>query len=486
MPNVIQYIPDLTLKAVDNGRYQVLNLLGVGSFGAVYRARERLPECGRYVLRALKVIPDNKVNRKRHMREVRLHGNIPRHPNVVTLHRAFREGKLLFIVLDLLTGGDLQSHISRKHTLCRNDDLIKAVFLQIVDGVEASHAAGIYHRDLKPENIIVDERFGRVCVADFGLATSADSSTAFNTGTRHYMSPECVDCGDYLYPYSTSRSDIWALGVILLNMVTGHRPWDKATLEDDQFLSFLEEEEWLRDVFPISKGLNDILRNIFTIIPSAALTLPEIRREIRNLDTFYMSEQEVKASSPDVRYMWKWYAPRPTESVSASAASSTDSEGGFDSWTSSESSESSESGSSQSRPYAPGTQLLAFAEEGRLILPRSLGATQPASFVLHVQQTASSDEFPIRRPATRRALLLHPGPSNSTSSARPSTQSSGNSPVTPETHSRDLPETLVAEAIEPLMLEGPILCHGKDSIRQKRMNAIEPAIGRSILSSQSM
>ncbi|KAI0826554.1 kinase-like domain-containing protein [Trametes gibbosa] len=471
MPHVTELIPDLTLKTIDRGRYQILNRLGAGSFGAVYRARERLPECGRYALRAIKVVPDSRANRRRHIREVTLHREIPKHPNVVTLHRAFREGKLLFIVMDLMTGGDLFSHVTRKHTLSRNDDLIRAAFLQVIDGVEASHAAGVFHRDLKPENILVDDGFGRVCIADFGLSTRTEHSTAFNTGTRQYMSPECVDCDDYLYPYDSRRSDIWALGIILINMVTGHRPWEKATLEDDQFLSFLEEKDWLREVFPISAGLNDILRRIFTIIPKEALTLAEIRREVRNLDTFYMTKEEVKASGPDVRFMWKWYYPRPTGPVS-STTSSTDSEGGFDSWTSSESSESSGenfpsgSGSSQSNVRARGTQLLACAEEGHLVLPRSIGAAQPASFLRPMQEAASSVEFPIRRPATRRAMVL---PETRTSgSISPSTQSSSNPPITPETHALDVPAPLVAETIEPLMLERPLLCHGKDSIRLKR------------------
>ncbi|OJT01752.1 Negative regulator of sexual conjugation and meiosis [Trametes pubescens] len=488
MSPVIQYVPDFTFKFVDRARYQILNLLGAGSYGAVYRARERLPESGKFVPRAIKVVPRSRHGKALQIREITMHTELPRHHNIVTLHRAFEDGAYMFIVMDLLDGGDLHSHITRKHTLCRNDDLIKNVFLQIVDGVEVSHKAGIFHRDLKPDNILVNADLTRVCIADFGLATTSTKSKSFNTGTRTFMCPECVDCDDRLYPYSPRRSDIWALGVILVNIVTGHRPWDKATLEDDQFKSFLEEPDWLRSVFPISEGLSVILRRIFTIVPDEALTLAEIRREIRNLDTFYMSRADLKLASTDVRYMWTWYFPRVASALSE--ASSTDSEGGMDSWTESESSESGSDDSDDSDDSdagnVPATQLLMVAEEGRLVLPRSLGAEQPASLRVvrpSPPRSKSSDEFPIRRPATRRAMLAPPS-----SSDEPSTASSSDAPITPETHALDV---LVAEpnGIEPLVLERPLLCHGKDSIRirEKRgsVGAAVRGFARSLVSGRS-
>ncbi|KAI0635232.1 kinase-like domain-containing protein [Trametes polyzona] len=473
-PPVTDLIPDLTFKFIDSGRYQILNRLGAGTYGAVYRARERDPKSGLFIPRAIKVVPQGKWSKNYHLREVSIHNMLPKHPNIISLHRAFQEGPLMFIVMDLFDGGDLHQHISRKHTLCRNDGLIKDVFLRIVDGVEASHNLGIFHRDLKPENILVNADLTRVCLADFGLATTATRSCSFNTGSRYYMSPECIDCDDRLYPYDTRRSDIWALGVILLNMVTGHRAWDKATLQDTQFRAFLEDENWLRTVLPISKGFDDILRRIFTIIPDDSLSLAEIRREVRNLDTFYMAEEDIRSSTCDVKYMWHWYFPR--QASLPSQAVSTNSEGGLDSWTSSESSESDDEVSSsddsasfagpQAHPQIPGTELLVIAEEGRLVLPRSLGAIQPASLLHLSSGSVSSDEFPIRRPATRRAMLPPPSESSSRSGS-PSTEGSDGSPITPETHAQEPTGVVAVDPIEPLVLEGPILCHGKDSIRQK-------------------
>ncbi|CDO70620.1 hypothetical protein BN946_scf184748.g17 [Trametes cinnabarina] len=271
MSPILKDIPDMTFKYMDGGRYQLIKRLGAGSYGVVYRARERDLLSGHYVPRAIKVLSLHWGHRNSHLREITMHSMVTGHDNVVGLHRAFREGNFLYIVMDLLDGGDLRTHISKKRTLCRNDALIRNVFLQIIDGVQACHDVGVYHRDLKPENIFVNSDLTRVCIGDFGLSTDATASTSFNTGSRHYMSPdcgvECVDCGDELYPYNTLRSDTWALGILLLTIVTGYIPWNRATIDDKNFRAFLEQEDHLLTVFPISKELNGILRRIFTIIP---------------------------------------------------------------------------------------------------------------------------------------------------------------------------------------------------------------------------
>ncbi|KAI0360614.1 kinase-like protein [Trametes cingulata] len=475
MSPVSQLIPNLKMQNFAEGRYYLFNRLGAGSYGAVYRGRERLPVSGEHVTRAFKVVP--KTSKSTYRREITLHGSVSAHPNIVTLHDVFQSGGYCFFVMDLLDGGDLARHIYRKRSFCRNDALIKNVFLQIIDGVEASHQSGIYHRDLKPENILCDADLTRICIGDFGLATRSKQSNAFNTGSRYYMSPECIDCDDELYPYDTARSDIWALGVILLNMVTGHIAWEKATLDDERFKSFLEEEDWLLNIFPMSKGLNSILRRIFTIIPSDALSLAEIRREIRNLDTFFMTEEELNASNADVKYMWKWYSPFPASRRTSEEVCSSDSEGGgLDSWTSSESSnsledDSDDSDESESNIPAVGTHLLEIAEEGRLVLPRSLGVPQPASVLRPPPRTMSSDEFPIRRPATRRAQV--PPPTSSSGSSADS-----NLLITPETHAQDPPYVVTTEPMEPLVLDGPMLCHGKDSIQ--RQNAVGSRMSLSV------
>ncbi|KAJ2967983.1 hypothetical protein NUW54_g13348 [Trametes sanguinea] len=288
----------MTFQYMDGHRYQLIKRLGAGSYGIVYRARERDPRSGQYVTRAIKVVPVNRGGKSTTVREITMHSKVTGHYNVVGLHRAFQEGSYLYLVMDLLEGGDLRSHI-QKRTFSRNNDIIKEVFLQIIDGVEACHNKGVYHRDLKPENIFVSSDLSRVCIGDFGLSTVSTESTSFNTGSLHYMSPECVDCDDELYPYGTVRADTWALGVILLHIVTGFIGWQRATIHDKYFRDFLEKEDSLLGAFPISKELNSIFRRVFTVIPDDALTLSQLRREVRNVKTFYMSEEERRVAPQD-------------------------------------------------------------------------------------------------------------------------------------------------------------------------------------------
>ncbi|OSD08084.1 kinase-like protein [Trametes coccinea BRFM310] len=453
MPSALRFMPDMTFQYMDGHRYQLIKRLGAGSYGVVYRARERDPRSGKYVTRAIKVVPVHREGKSTTLREISMHSKVTGHHNIVGLHRAFQEGSYLYIVMDLLEGGDLHSHVNNKRTFSRNDALIKDVFLQILDGVEACHKQGVYHRDLKPENIFISSDLSRVCIGDFGLSTFSTESKSFNTGSRYYMCPECVDCDDELYPYSTLRADMWALGVILLNMVTGYIGWQTATIHDKQFRRFLEEEDNLLGVFPISKELNTILRRVFTIIPKDALTLSQLRREVRNVKTFYMSEEDRRAAPQDVEYMWNWYSS-PASPVNSDE--STDSEGGWDSWTESESDDSM-SGE--------------FCNCGMCDLPEVRIIQGPVSEPLlrRSPRALSSDEFPIRCPATRRAQL----PPVSSSPSSSSSSSSSDSPITPETRPQDPPEIITCGPIEPFMLEGPVLCYGKDSKSAKEKGSVK-------------
>lgn len=376
MPLISTIMPDLSHRFVDSGRYQLLNPLGSGAFGVVYRSRERIPNSTRTILRAIKVspIPPTKTSRWLHQaREASLHKVASPHPNVVTLYRVFRDRDYVYFVMEYCAGGDLFKIVKKQRTLARNDALLRNVFLQILDGVEGCHAKGVYHRDIKPENIFVNESLTQVYVGDFGLATHMTQSTSFNTGSKQYMSPECVDCGDSLYPYETQRSDVWALGITLLQLATGRVSWHKATMEDQFFVSFLENPDYLRTTLPISAGLNDILRRVFTIIPADALTLSEFRRLVRNLDTFWMSEEEVAASNTTVQHCWDTYSPQRYEAPQSTGDSATDN------WvsaygdvlasdTSSESSEPLKDDSNDSNekplPHTVATEALLNAEEG--------------------------------------------------------------------------------------------------------------------------
>lgn len=183
---------------------EFISILGLGAYGVVYLARDIAarpsafpssrahPQLGNQPLYAVKCL--NKVGldeRQRNFqrREIRLHSNASKHGNVVTLHNVIDEETCIYVVLQFCEEGDLFGMITERQRYLGDDELIRSVFLQIVDSVEYCHSQEIYHRDLKPENILCLDDGKKVVLADFGLATHEKTSGDFGCGSTFYMSP---------------------------------------------------------------------------------------------------------------------------------------------------------------------------------------------------------------------------------------------------------------------------------------------------------
>ncbi len=210
--------------------YRIVEKIGEGGMGVVYRARDE--HLKRDV--AIKVLPPELMTdperKKRFVREARAASAL-NHPNIVTIHDVTSEGGIDFIAMELVAGKTLAQKIGRKGM--KFDEVLKHA-IQIADALAAAHAVGIVHRDLKPANILIAES-GHVKVLDFGLAklmrtlngeTADSSSAALSTeegrimGTAAYMSPEQAQ-GKTV----DARSDIFSFGSILYEMATGNRPF---------------------------------------------------------------------------------------------------------------------------------------------------------------------------------------------------------------------------------------------------------------------
>ncbi|MGA9356131.1 MAG: protein kinase [Terriglobales bacterium] len=206
------------------GNYKILGLIGAGGMGVVYRALDTKLE--RTV--ALKSLPDNLVadaeERERVLREARTASSLD-HPNIGVIH-GFEEAQngRVFIVMAYYEGETLAHKILRgPFTIGEAVD----VAIQIAEGLGAAHAGAVVHRDVKPSNVIITRK-GVAKIVDFGLARlamSTGSTQSISTaGTIGYMSPEQT-----MGKVVDQRTDLWSLGIVLAEMVTGKNPFHRET-----------------------------------------------------------------------------------------------------------------------------------------------------------------------------------------------------------------------------------------------------------------
>ncbi|KAJ7824716.1 kinase-like domain-containing protein [Mycena olivaceomarginata] len=261
---------------IDNGALVLLEVLGVGGYGVVYRALEtRSPVPRQYAVKCL------------------VHSQTTATPPPttapLTLHRVVEEGTYTYIIIDFAPDGDLLSQIRYGCRYLGNTRLIKHIFNQLLDAVDYCHSLGIYHRDLKPENVLCFDGGYRIAITDFGLATTEKLSEEFRTGSVYHMSPECQ--GGEFAPsgsYSPMFNDVWSLGIILLNLTTGRNPWKAATLSDYTFRAYLHDPaDFLTTDLPISAELNAVLVRMLEIDWRHRMTIPELRIALQRVTNFY-------------------------------------------------------------------------------------------------------------------------------------------------------------------------------------------------------
>ena len=204
------------------GRYEVMSELGQGAMGVVYKARD--PLIDRVV--AIKTInlglaqEEKEEYEGRFYQEARAAGRL-NHPNIVTIYDVGKSGDIAYIAMEFLQGCELRD-LMREHDKLPVDQVLDMV-AQVASGLAYAHEHEIVHRDIKPSNIMVI-RDGHVKITDFGIARMASSAVRTQTGmvlgSPKYMSPEQV-----LGTAIDQRSDIFSLGVMLYEMLTGESPF---------------------------------------------------------------------------------------------------------------------------------------------------------------------------------------------------------------------------------------------------------------------
>ncbi|HEY0380445.1 MAG TPA: protein kinase [Pyrinomonadaceae bacterium] len=278
------------------GRYEISSQLGAGGMGEVYLAQDthlRRPA-------ALKILParftESEDRLRRFEREASAASAL-NHPNIITIHEIGQEDGTHFMAMEFVDGETLRARLDRAELTLRE---ALDISVQVADALAAAHEAGIVHRDIKPENVMI-RRDGYVKVLDFGLAklterqahavdskaptiAKADTDPGTVMGTMQYMAPEQARGLDV-----DRRADIWSLGVVLYEMLTGRAPFAGET-PSDVIVSLLSQEPAALSEHDeevpyeleriVRKALQKNRDERYQTIKDMALDLKSLRREL--------------------------------------------------------------------------------------------------------------------------------------------------------------------------------------------------------------
>ncbi len=206
-------------------RYEVLEEVGIGGMATVYKAKCNL--LNRFV--AIKVLKDEFAKDAEFVKKFRAEAQSAAaltHPNIVSVYDVGEEDGINYIVMELLVGETLKDYIEH-HGKLSNERTLKYAS-QIASALEAAHSSKIVHRDIKPHNIVLANNNTVAKVTDFGIAKMSSNETIANgsqtMGSVHYFSPEQAKGG-----YTDEKTDIYSLGVVMYEMVTGEVPFEADT-----------------------------------------------------------------------------------------------------------------------------------------------------------------------------------------------------------------------------------------------------------------
>lgn len=246
------------------GRYEVIKKIGAGGMANVYMAKDY--KLGRFV--AIKVLKEEFSSDENFLRKFDIEAQAVAgllHPNIINVYDVGIEENIHYIVMELADGITLKEYIRNKKRLTAADTVNFSI--QIAEAIGCAHEHKIIHRDIKPQNILVSSH-GTIKVTDFGIAKAANSNTMTSTaiGSVHYLSPEQARGG-----FSDSRSDIYALGITMYEMVTGRVPFDH---ENGVTIALMHLQN---DVIPPREINSEIPKSLEKIILKCLAKKPEER-----------------------------------------------------------------------------------------------------------------------------------------------------------------------------------------------------------------
>src|SRR5205809_6005003 len=278
-----------------DAEYEIIEELGRGGMAIVFKAKEK--QLDREV--AIKVLPFSLAFDKefveRFQREARTSAKLE-HPSIIPIYRVGKSGRVIYFVMKFLRGKPLASVLAARGSLPPAE--IRQVLVQVARALAYAHKGGIVHRDIKPDNIMFDEH-GQAVVTDFGIAKAATggklTGTGMSIGTPHYMSPEQARAQQL-----DGRSDIYSLGVVAYQCLTGSVPFDG---ED----SFSIGYKHIMEELPVPRLDSAEKRELFEIVRKMMAKKQE--------DRFQSAEELVTVLEGAGGYMAAGISTAPTRAI---------------------------------------------------------------------------------------------------------------------------------------------------------------------------
>lgn len=290
-------LPDVICK-----QYHVSKKLGQGACGTVRLVYDR-HSCQPYAMKQIQknqFSADTATSSVRTMNEAQIMKDL-QHPCIIKLHNIIENVDSLFIILEVMNGGDLLHRIIRKKNL--SESLSKLYFLQMLCAVKYLHDQNITHRDLKPDNILLESNDDEtvIRISDFGLSKSLRNATVMRTlcGTPLYVAPEVLITGGR--GSYTSKVDIWSLGVVLFTCLSGSLPFsdDYGTPASEQ-IKRGQFEFKSRAWRSVSNAAKSFIRRMLTVNPKKRPSIDDLLHDrwLDDADVITTAERLMKINIP--------------------------------------------------------------------------------------------------------------------------------------------------------------------------------------------
>ena len=280
-------------------RYEIIEKIGNGGMATVYKATDKVLK--RYV--AVKILRDEFTTDEEFIKRFEVEAQSAArltHPNIVSIYDVGVDGNLYYIVMELIQGKTLKEIIVEERGPLPWKWSVN-VAIQIASALEMAHRNNIIHRDIKPHNIIITED-GVAKVTDFGIAKAVSNSTitAFGTtiGSVHYFSPEHARGG-----FTDAKSDLYSLGVVMYEMLTGRVPFDADTPVSVALKHMQEEPQEPIELNPnLPSSINKIVmkalqKDVTLRYQSATEMLVDLRKSLKNPDGDFVEELDYDATA---------------------------------------------------------------------------------------------------------------------------------------------------------------------------------------------